>query len=100
VDKLLVIHRLSTVEQGMDQEKVDQARALRDKGLLFREIAEQMGVSKTTARCYAAGTTNSRKIQGVCNESRSGYDERCNRYAGHGGVHLANNENGLLIYWI
>jgi orotate phosphoribosyltransferase-like protein len=84
----------------MDQEKIDQARALRDKGLLFREIAQEMGVSTTQARYYFLAL-NSRQAQThICNELRLGYDERCSRYAGHGGVHLANNENGLLIYWI
>jgi transposase len=77
--------------------KREQAKELRAQGLLYREIAEKLEVSKTTARCYVIDHPMAEG--GECKRARSGYAEKCERLPGHSGIHLANDENAKLIWW-
>ncbi len=84
----------------MKQKRIDEARALRQHGLFFREIAGKMGVSTSTARNYVTGVVSRaiRKNKVLdCRMRRNGL--KCQRDNGHRGIHLSNNEDGKLMYW-
>jgi hypothetical protein len=88
----------------MDQ--YQQARQLRDKGMLFREIAIEMKISSTMARNYALGISsqkrpnaNSRENRPYLCKNRNERKYQCQRGIDHRGVHLANDNKGRLIYW-
>lgn len=82
--------------------KIDRAKELRAKGLLFREIADEMGVSATMARNYALGLTDRSLIEDegpLFSCSNFNKELRCKRRKHHRGVHLANTSMGKLIFW-
>jgi ribosomal protein L3 len=82
----------------------EQAKKLRAQGMTYKEIGEEIGVSGTMARHYVNGrpSANSRKTPKrehgpySCTHIKNG--TKCERQAGHRGVHSAN-KNKKLLYW-
>lgn len=86
--------------------KQEKAKELREQGLTYWEIGQQIGASDTMARNYVLGISNRRPMGRenapyACGQMRpgDGHGLVCQRRKRHEGVHLANDVSNGLIYW-
>jgi hypothetical protein len=79
----------------------ERAKVLRSRGMLYKDIGKELGVSDTMARHYVNGRASGNTrilLNSPC--LRSGpHQTSCKRLAGHDGIHLANDKDDRLIYW-
>jgi hypothetical protein len=84
--------------------KQEKAKELRQQGLAYLEIGQQIGVSGTMARNYVLDINNRRPTGRenspyVCGKMNPEHKIVCQRRKRHEGVHLANDTANKLIYW-